>query len=196
MSSPEVRELIVDTATKYFSKFGYHKTTMDEIAKHIHKAKGLLYYYFKNKEALFNEVLKKELDTVKDKLNEISHHNDNVFDIIEKYLLLRFKLLSSAVNYHETLRADFFEKYHFVKDVRNSFFEFEKSQIEQILIKGTNEGIIEMSSIEKGVNLIMLLLSSLEVPLFLQGKYEEYETTIHELIEFIIQGLKKASIKN
>jgi len=65
MPDIEVKSLIVESATKYFSKYGFHKTTMNEIAKHIHKAKGVLYYYFKNKEELFNEVLKQELNHVK-----------------------------------------------------------------------------------------------------------------------------------
>lgn len=193
MSNQDLKNLIVETATKFFSKYGYHKTTMDEIAKNMHKAKGLLYYYFKNKEALFNEVLKTELENVKIQLVNINAGKTNVFDIIETYLLLRFKLLNKAYNYHETLRADFFEKYNFVKDVRNDFYEFEKSQIEAILIQGKKQGILDISNTEKGVNLIMLLLTSLEMPLFLQNKYEEYESTIHELIEFIIQGIKKAS---
>jgi AcrR family transcriptional regulator len=65
MSEIEVKSSIIESATKYFSKYGFHKTTMDEIAKHIHKAKGVLYYYFKSKEVLFNEVLKQELNIVK-----------------------------------------------------------------------------------------------------------------------------------
>jgi AcrR family transcriptional regulator len=50
MSEIDVKNSIVESATKYFSKYGFHKTTMDEIAKNIHKAKGVLYYYFKSKE--------------------------------------------------------------------------------------------------------------------------------------------------
>jgi len=46
MSDADVRTLIIDSATKYFSRYGFHKTTMDEIARNIHKAKGVLYYYF------------------------------------------------------------------------------------------------------------------------------------------------------
>ena len=71
VSEIEVKNLIVESATNFFSKFGFHKTTMDEIARHIHKAKGVLYYYFKSKEELFNEVLKQELSTVKTELNKI-----------------------------------------------------------------------------------------------------------------------------
>ena len=75
MSKINAKELIINSATKYFSKFGFHKTTMDEIARHIHKAKGILYYYFKSKEELFNEVLKQELNTVKIELMKIVETN-------------------------------------------------------------------------------------------------------------------------
>jgi AcrR family transcriptional regulator len=40
MVDTEVKNLIVGSATKYFSKYGFYKTTMDEIAKNIHKAKA------------------------------------------------------------------------------------------------------------------------------------------------------------
>ena len=39
MSEIEVKSLIVESATRTFSKFGFYKTTMNEIARHIHKAK-------------------------------------------------------------------------------------------------------------------------------------------------------------
>ena len=87
---------------------------MDEIAKHIHKAKGVLYYYFKSKEELFNEVLKQELYAVKLELSKIVNSDTDSLVILNKYMLTRFKLLYKAVNYHETLKADFFEKYQWI----------------------------------------------------------------------------------
>ncbi len=115
MSKYDVKELIINSATKYFSKFGFHKTTMDEIAKHIHKAKGVLYYYFKGKEELFNEVLKQELNAVKIELKKIVDADNDALITLKEYTLTRLRLLHRAVNYHETLKADFFEKYLFVK---------------------------------------------------------------------------------
>ena len=77
MTSTDVKSQIIESATKYFSRFGFHKTTMDEIARNIHKAKGVLYYYFKSKEELFNEVLKQELGVLKDALSAIVNSNNN-----------------------------------------------------------------------------------------------------------------------
>ncbi|HRS53631.1 MAG TPA: TetR/AcrR family transcriptional regulator, partial [Bacteroidales bacterium] len=182
-------------AKKYFSKYGYHKTTMDEIARHMHKAKSLLYYYFKNKETLFNEVLKYELNNIKQELKNITQSNIDAFDMIQQYLLVRFKLLNRAYNYQETLRADFFEKYDFVKDVREDFANFEKKQLKFIIQKSKEEANANISNINRSVNLILFILNSIEVPLYLQDKYEEFKDTIDELINFIIQGLKTATTK-
>ncbi|MDD3280844.1 MAG: helix-turn-helix domain containing protein [Bacteroidales bacterium] len=190
MSDLTVKHLIIESATKYFSKYGFHKTTMDEIAKHIHKAKGSLYYYFRNKEELFNEVLRHELNSVKIELLKIVNSDKDSLIIINEYILTRLKLLHKAVNYHETLKADFFDKYYFVKDVRDDFAEFERNQIIFVLKKAKKEGYLYVDNIIPSVNIIMMLLNSIEIPLFLQNKYEEYESVLDELVSMIINSLK------
>lgn len=190
MSEIDVKNLIVESATNFFSKFGFHKTTMDEIARHIHKAKGVLYYYFKSKEELFNEVLKKELGIVKTELNKTVNSDTDSLDILKEYMLIRFRLLNNSPNYHETLKADLFEKYQFVKDVRDDFDVFERNKLTTILEKGKKEGYLEIKSIKSTVDIFIMLIKSMELPLFLQNKYKEYESTIDESIELVINGLK------
>ena len=190
MSKQDVKLSIVESATKYFSKYGFHKTTMNEIAQHIHKAKGVLYYYFNSKEELFNEVLKQELSIVKQELSKTIANDEDALTTIKKYFLKRLKILSAAVNYHETLKADLFEKYDFVKDVRDDFAAFEYTQLKQLFKKGISEGNFEIKNIDSTVNIVVMLLNSLEIPLYLQDKYYEYENTIDELITMIINGLK------
>ena len=50
------RNEIINAAEKFFFARGYDNVTMDEIADEAEVNKGLLYYYFKNKEALFFAV--------------------------------------------------------------------------------------------------------------------------------------------
>jgi AcrR family transcriptional regulator len=190
MSEIEIKSLITESATKFFSKFGFSKTTMDEIAKHIHKAKGVLYYYFNSKEDLFNEVLKQELGKVKTELSQIVYSEKDSLIILKKYILTRLKLLHKAVNYHETLKADFFERYHFVKDVRDDFAEFERDQLTIIFKKGKDEGYLDINNINSTVTILMMILNGIEIPLFLQNKYAEYEATFDELSTMIVSSLR------
>jgi len=190
MSKYDVKELIINSATKYFSKFGFHKTTMDEIAKHIHKAKGVLYYYFKGKEELFNEVLKQELNAVKIELKKIVDADNDALITLKEYTLTRLRLLHRAVNYHETLKADFFEKYLFVKDVREDFAAFEREQLTIILRRGKKEGFLDFTNINSTINIFMMVINGIEIPLYLQEKYSEYESTIDELSSMIVNSLR------
>lgn len=190
MSEINVRNLIVNSASKYFSKFGFHKTTMDEIAKHIHKAKGVLYYYFKGKEELFNEVLKQELNAVKIELKKIVDAENDSLITLKEYTLTRLRLLHKAVNYHETLKADFFEKYLFVKDVREDFTEFEREQLTIILERGKIEGYLDFKNINSTISIFMMVINGIEIPLYLQEKYSEYESTIDELSSMIVNSLR------
>ncbi|TQV78819.1 TetR/AcrR family transcriptional regulator [Exilibacterium tricleocarpae] len=47
---------LVQAAVEVFAARGYQAATMDDVAARANVSKGSLYLYFKNKEALFNEV--------------------------------------------------------------------------------------------------------------------------------------------
>jgi AcrR family transcriptional regulator len=190
MAEVEIKSIIVNAATQFFSKFGFSKTTMSEIAKHTHKAKGLLYYYFNSKEELFNEVLKQELGKVKTELGKIAVSDADPLIMLRSYFLLHLKLLNNALTYHETLKADFFEKYHFVKNVRDDFNHFEREQLSIILGKGKEEGYLDITDITSSADIILMVLHGIELSLFLQDKYAEYEATLDELSTVMISGLK------
>jgi len=190
MAENDVKSQIIEIATLHFSRYGFHKTTMDEIAKHLHKAKGVLYYYFKSKEELFNEVVKNELSQVKDGLLKITSRDNDSLTLIKDYFITRLKLMSSALNYHETLKADFFEKYHFVKDVRDDFTAFEHKQLKMLMVRGNEEGYVDIKNVDSTINAVIMLLTSIEFPLYLQNKYTEYETIISDLVNMIIGSLR------
>lgn len=57
----EIREskmqLIAETALELFGKFGYHNTSVSQIAKSTGMSKGLLYNYFESKEQLLEFIV-------------------------------------------------------------------------------------------------------------------------------------------
>ncbi|MBO9702867.1 MAG: TetR/AcrR family transcriptional regulator [Sporocytophaga sp.] len=54
--------LILDAAMKRFGYYGLAKTTMTEIASDVGLSKASIYYYFADKDALFQAVVKREQD--------------------------------------------------------------------------------------------------------------------------------------
>ena len=71
------QQKIIHSAIKIFSKKGYTKTTIEEIAKNAKIAKGLVYYYFKTKEEIYLESLnsiRSQMKTYVDKYVEKEHN--------------------------------------------------------------------------------------------------------------------------
>lgn len=50
-------DAIIEAADRLFTRFGYRRTSMDDIAREASVAKGTLYLYFASKEALFCALL-------------------------------------------------------------------------------------------------------------------------------------------
>jgi AcrR family transcriptional regulator len=61
----DLRERLIDVALISFSKYGYDKTRMEDIASIAEVAKGTLYLYFKNKEDLFTAISERNIEILK-----------------------------------------------------------------------------------------------------------------------------------
>ena len=66
-----MRIAIIESSRDLFAKYGYKKTTMEDIANALRKGKSSLYYYFKNKEEIFQAVLELEEFILFSRLKEI-----------------------------------------------------------------------------------------------------------------------------
>ncbi len=58
----ERKTLIMDVALEHFAKEGYHKTTINQIARHARISKGLMYNYFISKESLLFEIIMRSVN--------------------------------------------------------------------------------------------------------------------------------------
>jgi AcrR family transcriptional regulator len=185
------RDKILSVASKLFSRYGFHKTSMDEIAKNARKAKGSLYYHFSSKEDLFKEIVLKEIINLKSQLSLIIASNKlSASEKIKNYFNLRMKILHEASTYNETLKADFFEHFDFIDGIRKDFDEWEKVNIKIIFNQGidSKEFLIK-TDIDKLVDIYIMVLKGLEIPLFVQEKYDDYVPSFNGLSDIFIKGL-------
>ncbi len=83
------REKIIQNAIELFSKEGYHKTSLDDIAKKSNINKAMIFYYYKSKAGLYEEVMSKTLSdiysTIKEAIENSSRAKDNLKIFIETY---------------------------------------------------------------------------------------------------------------
>ncbi len=190
--SPTKQKLLT-TASKTFGKYGFYKTSMDEIAKSARKAKGSLYYHFSSKELLFREVVQSELMFLKQELVSIfeDQHVDSR-DVISAYMTKRMMIMNISINYQETLRPEFYEFYEFLNDVILEMDQWEKQQITKILNRGVANNELELpGDVSVYAEMLLIFLKGLETPLFLKGQYDRLISNFDNLIGIVIKGISK-----
>ncbi len=69
-NSRRQREAILRAAVAVFSRKGFHKSNIEEIARRAQVGKGTIYTYFKNKSDLFAAAVTEGMETFKAKLSE------------------------------------------------------------------------------------------------------------------------------
>jgi TetR/AcrR family transcriptional repressor of uid operon len=81
----KVKEKIVQAAIITFSKYGYDKTRMDDIAKSAKLGKGTLYLYFKSKEELFYDISENSIKELKEQLSKLFSKKEDLVQDAEKF---------------------------------------------------------------------------------------------------------------
>jgi len=192
MAKDQTREKILSVASRMFGKYGFQKTTVDEIARTAHKAKGSVYYYYKSKEELFLAVVTLEINSLKAGLTKVIVNSQDATGMIRNYLLSRMTLMKDAINYHESLKADFVADFSFLNDIREDFTRFEIDLMKAILDRGVRENKFEIKDTQATAQVIILAMKAIEIPFYHHHKITEYEQTIVELVDILIRGLEKA----
>ncbi len=87
------KALIMDTAMELFANEGYHTTSISRIASMASISKGLMYNYFKSKEALLKEImslgLKEMVELIDPNHDGILSEDEMVHFISEIFVMLK-----------------------------------------------------------------------------------------------------------
>ena len=189
----KIKNQLLEIAGTTFSKYGYYKTAMEDIATAAQKAKGSLYYHFGSKELLFEAVVLEELNRLKSELVQVFADTDSdTRDVLRNYMLKRMEVLRHAPNYQETLRPNFYEHYDFVNNVKQGMIEWEVSQIMQLIHRGIERGELELPGDHLVYSqVLVMLLQGLEPNFYLKGEYDRLEAHFDNLITIITKGISK-----
>ena len=101
-----VRENILTIAQEIFSKFGYKKTTLDDIANAVRKGKSSLYYYFSSKEDLFQEVIQKEAYILMVELSKVLSKDMDPADKLRDYVMTKITTYRQLANFYNAIEND------------------------------------------------------------------------------------------
>ena len=188
----EVRDYIVSVAGKLFTRHGFKKTTMDEIAEACHKGKSSIYYYFKSKEEIFRAVVERDAEELKERLDRTIRKDDRAVDRLKAYILFRLHRVRTLENFYAALNEDSLSHMDFILEIRRNFDMEERLLVSEILEDGMRNGSFQITSSDIGAIAISAMMKGLELPLLLS---EEHKTDREEILEDLIRILFYGIIK-
>jgi len=187
----EVRTKIVSVAAKIFTRYGFKKTTMEEIAIATRKGKSSIYYYFSSKEDIFKAVVEQEAEELRlDLLKEISMIDDPI-EQLRTFILFRMHKMKTLLNFYAALKSDYLNHLQFIEKIRKKYDQNEVKIVTEILRKGIkhNKFVIEDPSLSAVA--IVTAMKGLEIPLFINKVHGNIEDRLDNLIKFLFYGLVK-----
>lgn len=185
------RENILKTAQEIFSKYGYKKTTLDDIAIAVRKGKSSLYYYFKSKEDLFQAVIMKEVEILGKELDVVVNRNSDPVDKLREYVLTKLTIFRGLANFYNALENDV-TAISFIEDIKHKYEQDEVRMIKRILIEGVRKNEFEIYDFNLAAIGITMAIKGLEMPLS-AGVYSSInlERSVDIILKIICYGIMK-----
>ncbi|KAA3610941.1 MAG: TetR/AcrR family transcriptional regulator [Calditrichaeota bacterium] len=153
------KEQILDAAMQCFSRFGLQKSTMDDIAHVLGMKKASLYYYYKNKEAIFIDAIERDVLAAKAQMEKKLINTKTCTDKMHMYI-------DTMVD-HFGNRKEFFELNLSTVVENNAIIQKIRSQINCSSIEFFSETIKE--GIKSGE--------------FAQGEHKSLGKLLHSFLE-------------
>ncbi len=185
------REAILKIAQEIFSKYGYKKTTLDDIANAVRKGKSSLYYYFKSKEDLFQAVIMKEVDILGKELDTVINRNTDPVEKLRDYILTKLSIFRGLANFYNALENDV-TAISFIDDIKHRYEQNEIRMIKRILIEGVRKGEFEIYDFNLAAIGITTAIKGLEMPLS-AGNYGKVnlERSVDIILKIMCYGIMK-----
>lgn len=185
------RENILKIAREIFSKYGYKKTTLDDIANAVRKGKSSLYYYFKSKEDLFQAVIMKEVEILGYELEIVINRNTDPVDKLRDYILTKMATFRNLANFYHAIENDV-TAVGFIDDVKLKYEQDEIRMIKRILIEGVRKNEFEIYDFNLAAIGITTAIKGLEMPLA-AGNYSDVnlERSVDIILKIMCYGIMK-----
>jgi len=186
----QIQQQILQAAQQLFQKHGYQKVTMDDVARAIGKGRSSLYYYYKNKDEVFDAVMDAEISDIMTEITRAVGQATTVEQKLRALGITKTKISRKRKSFFDALEAgmnaDEISQYAQKKQgVQKRIRKEEASLLNHILTQGVKEGEIPALDAKEQETIIFIFMSSLrglKREMTLDNNYARMEATIDMLV--------------
>jgi len=194
-----MQEQILQAAKQLFTVHGFAKVTMDDVAKAVGKGRSSLYYYYTNRNEIFDAVVNMEINETLSTVEKAVDRAETVEAKFTAYCRVKLRLAKEKGSFFNALEAgmDAEALTHYNKTkvgLRELIMKRESALLTRIVQEGIKSR--ELAPIEKSKmdNLIFVLLSSLhglKRIMHIERHTRDIEPIAAQFTSLIMRGLGK-----
>ncbi|EOQ65016.1 hypothetical protein F935_00676 [Acinetobacter calcoaceticus ANC 3811] len=182
----DVRDQILSAATEHFSRYGYEKTTVSDLAKSIGFSKAYIYKFFESKQAIGEMICANCLREIEDEVNtaikEAEYPAEKLRVLFKVIVEASLRLFSQERKLYEIAVSAASEKWDATVAYENRILKV----LQNIIQEGRQSGDFERKTpIDEAVKAIYLVMRPYLHPLLLQHSIS-YNTDAPVLLSSLV----------
>ena len=188
---------IIGVAKGLIARFGFRKTTMEDIARAARIAKATLYHYFASKEEILREIIHREGNALREKLQQALSQGRTPEEKLTLYARTRFRTLRNLALYYKAMSEEFYSHMPFVERERKEFDQFELDALEALLREGVERGDFDIPDPRLYAFLLLQAMKGLEYPLatgtalHMDDQELDLDEALNLLLNILLNGIRK-----
>jgi AcrR family transcriptional regulator len=194
-----IQQQILQAAQQLFQKHGYQKVTMDDVAKAVGKGRSSLYYYYKNKDEVFDAVMDAEISDIIDEIARVVEQATTVEEKLRAYGITKTKIARKKRTFFDALEsgmnADEISQYaHKKQSIKKKIRKEEILLLTQVFTQGAKKrGITTLDPKEQDTIIFVFTsgLRGLNRELMLDNNYARMEPAIDMLVRMIMLTIEQ-----
>jgi len=195
MSKPDVaaerKDQIVRATVDCITKHGYHNFSMQDVARTAGVSKGIIHYYFLNKDDLMMSVLDKVSGDIE---NIIAADMESISSPIEKikvFIAVAFDIVRSTKEYYQ-VNMDFWTQINQKKEVRQvvsrHYAKFRDS-CAKVIEEGVQQGVFRQVNPQHQASLILATVDGVSLQWLFDEAVYDYSEIVKTASESLLNNL-------
>lgn len=190
MTKTEKQQKIFQAALKLFARYGFKKTTVEDVAAEVGMTKSNLYFYVANKRDLYEKTVSNSLREWRDSVALAISEKE---DVVEKFAVMASKSFE-YLSHHEELRSilTMDPGIFTLSPEEDRFYEINQGAmllIKDILVQGIKDGTFYKVDVDHMTELLFSIYIMFLIKTYIKSEGSSAFRMYEEGVTLILRGL-------
>ncbi len=189
----ERKNQIVKATVDCISRYGYNNFSMQDVARSAGVSKGIIHYYFLNKDDLMMSVLEHVADDIGRVLSSGMSEAVDPSKKLDLFIETCLDIVRKTKEYYQ-VNMDFWTQINQKEEVRQSvakhYCNFRET-CSKVLVEGIEKGVFRDINPTEYSSLIIALIDGISMQWLFDNAAFNYESVVHQVKSVILSNLLK-----